>query len=129
MPNMDEMLEVTLAGGRDAPRRARVALLGLNGSLAALRQPVSLLVSELVTNAVRHGGAGLDRTLCLKLDSTPKCVRVEVMDDGPGFQPPAAGAETPLSEGFGLSLVDQIADRWGVELSDGATVWFEIDRA
>lgn len=127
---MDEMLEVTLAGGRDAPRRARVALLGLNGSLAALRQPVSLLVSELVTNAVRHAGAGLDSTVSLKLDSTPKRVRVEVVDAGPGFQPPAAGgAEALPREGFGLSLVDQIADRWGVELSDGATVWFEIDRA
>jgi anti-sigma regulatory factor (Ser/Thr protein kinase) len=125
---MDEMLEVTLAGGREAPGRARTALRGLNGSLARLRQPVSLLISELVTNAVQHGGSGPDRCICVRLACSPERVHAEVIDEGPGFEPRTGRRIDPLGDGFGLAMVDQIADRWGVHVEDGARVWFEIDR-
>jgi anti-sigma regulatory factor (Ser/Thr protein kinase) len=124
----DEMMEVTLAGGRDAPARARTAIHGLNGSLEDLRQPVRLLVTELVTNAVKHGGAGPDRTVQVRLESRSERVRVEVSDEGPGFEPRAGRRIDPLEDGFGLALVDQLADRWGVHVDQGARVWFEIDR-
>src|SRR3954451_3112781 len=104
---MDEMLEVTLGGGNDAPGLARTALSGLNGSLAELRPSVSLLVSELVTNAVRHGGAGPDRTVCIKLDASKQRVRVEVSDDGPGFDHRPTQRSDPPEGGFGFELVDQ----------------------
>jgi anti-sigma regulatory factor (Ser/Thr protein kinase) len=125
---VEEILEVTLAGGRDAPGHARTALHGLNGSLAELRQPVTLLVSELVTNAVKHAGAGPDRTVCLKLDTSADRVHVEVIDEGPGFDPHSRRRIAPREDGFGLSLVDQLSDRWGVEVDDETRVWFEIDR-
>lgn len=125
---MHEMLEVRLAGGHDAPALARSALGGLNGSLADLRYPVSLLVSELVTNAVKHGGADLDRTFCLKLESAAGGVRVEVIDDGPGFKARPGRRIDPIEEGFGFALVDELSDRWGVEANDETLVWFEIDR-
>jgi anti-sigma regulatory factor (Ser/Thr protein kinase) len=119
---------VTLTGGRGAPGHARMALHGLNGSLAELREPVTLLVSELVTNAVKHAATGPDRTVCVKLDSSAGRVRVEVIDEGPGFEPHARRHFDPLEDGFGLALVDQLSDRWGVEVDDETHVWFEIDR-
>jgi anti-sigma regulatory factor (Ser/Thr protein kinase) len=125
---MEEMLEVTLAGGRVAPALARTALRGLNGSLAELRHPVSLLVSELVTNAVMHGGTGPDRIVCVRLDSSGERVRVVVIDKGPGFEPRPTRAVNPIEEGFGLTLVEQLSDRWGVEVDDETRVWLEIDR-
>ena len=126
---MDEALEVRLRGGRQAPGLARTALSGLNGSLAELHYPVSLLVSELVTNAVRHGGTGPESTVCVRLDSTGRFVRVEVVDGGPGFDGRPGRPKNPIQDGFGLVLVDELADRWGVEANDDETlVWFEIDR-
>jgi two-component sensor histidine kinase len=125
---MDEMLEVTLAGGREAPGLVRSALYGLNGSLAELRKPVSLLVSELVTNAVKHGRAGRDRPVRVKLNSSDEQVHVEVIDNGPGFEPRGGRRINPIEQGFGLTLVEEISDRWGVEVGDETRVWFEIDR-
>jgi anti-sigma regulatory factor (Ser/Thr protein kinase) len=125
---MDEMLEVTLAGGRAAPGLARRALAAMNGSLAELRYPVSLLVSELVTNSVEHAGAGEDRNVCVKLDAASAHVRVEVIDEGPGFEGRRERQIDPIEDGFGLALVDQLSDRWGVEVNDETRVWFEIDR-
>lgn len=124
----EEILELTLGIGRDAPARARTALGGLNGSLGDLRQPVRLLVSELVTNAVQHGGARSGTTVQVRLESFCDHVRVEVRDQGPGFETPAVEMPDPPAAGFGLALVDELTDRWGVEPGDGALVWFEIDR-
>ena len=88
---------------------------------------VHLLVTELVSNAVRHGGAGESDPPIMHLAVAPGCVRVEVCDTGPGFEP---GRPAPYGEGgYGLFLVDSVASRWGVELEDGACcVWFEFDR-
>jgi anti-sigma regulatory factor (Ser/Thr protein kinase) len=84
-----------------------------------------LLVSELVTNAVRHGDGSEPVELHATWNSE---VRIEVSDHGDGFTPtPRIGA---LDEpgGFGLYLVGQLADRWGVETDAGTTVWFVLRR-
>lgn len=84
-----------------------------------------LLVSEVVTNAVRHGGNGQPVELHASWNSE---VRVEVCDRGDGFTPaPRLGA---LDEpgGFGLFLIGRLADRWGVDTDDGTTVWFVLRR-
>jgi anti-sigma regulatory factor (Ser/Thr protein kinase) len=88
-------------------------------------ETLRLLVSEVVTNAVRHGSATEPVNLNVHWNSE---VRVEVCDHGTGFTPhPRLGA---LDEpgGFGLYLVGRLADRWGVETSDGTTVWFVLRR-
>ena len=117
-----------LNGGLEAAAAARRAIVAGNGQLpAAVRQDVLLLVTELVTNAVRHAGAGPERLLQVELLHRPGWVAVAVADDGPGHRwrpAPAAGDETG---GWGLFLVDRIAARWGVEhATSGRRVWFEI---
>jgi anti-sigma regulatory factor (Ser/Thr protein kinase) len=122
------MLNLLLTEESGAPATAREALRNGNGMLPdAIRDDVLLLVSELVTNAVRHAGAGPDRPLQLQLLRGPRWVVVAIRDEGPGFTwrpAPPAGNE---SGGWGLFLVDQIADDWGVECTaSGTRVWFEI---
>ena len=84
-----------------------------------------LIVSELVTNAVRHGGARTpDETLELHVALVGEAVRLEVVDPGDGFEP---GAHGPRHDGgYGLHLLDRLAARWGVAGSAPTTVWTEL---
>jgi anti-sigma regulatory factor (Ser/Thr protein kinase) len=121
-------LNLTLTEESGAAAAARRALQEGNGVLPpAIRDDVLLLVTELVTNAVRHAGAGPERPVQIQLLHRAGCVVVAVADEGPGFTwdpNPSAGSE---SGGWGLFLVDQTADRWGVErTTSGSCVWFEI---
>lgn len=91
-----------------------------------VREDVRLLVSELVSNSVRHAGVAPDDLIGVSVEVEKGRLRVEVSDGGPGFKP----VSTPSLEsgsGFGLRLVDQLAHRWGVLLDDRARVWFEIE--
>lgn len=119
-----------LPGGTAAPAQARDAVDGLLGKVGpALHEDLRLLVSELVTNSIRHATIGAQDTLGLVLWLSARKVRVEVHDPGPGFDPGAVsrGAEATAG-GWGLVLLDRVADRWGVELVGSCCVWFEIDR-
>ena len=82
-----------------------------------------LLVSELVTNAVRHAaGERFEVRLVLR----PGVLRLEVRDGGEGFEPVVAPSDDG-SGGYGLYIVDRLSDRWGVERRPGS-VWLELDR-
>jgi anti-sigma regulatory factor (Ser/Thr protein kinase) len=122
-------MTVTLDIPRDiqAPATARAAVRRLEDRLAPdLVEDVTLLVSELVTNGIKYGGEGVIR---LEIEApAPGNVRVEVVDQGVGFLPVARTRPRTEAGGWGLHLVEQLADRWGVH--EGSThVWFEIDRA
>jgi anti-sigma regulatory factor (Ser/Thr protein kinase) len=83
-----------------------------------------LLVSELVTNAMRHGG----EPIRLVADLTSSGLRVEVYDGNCDAFPAIRDIRPDAPGGRGLRLVDALADRWGtVEVGDGKCVWFEID--
>jgi anti-sigma regulatory factor (Ser/Thr protein kinase) len=123
-------LRMPLGNDRHAPSAARHALRELRGELGEARFLLcELLVSELVTNVVRHGPG--DRALAaadMRVRLYGDCVRVEVRDDGPGFTPrPRAEGQDPGS-GWGLHLVDELADEWGVEPGLQNCVWFEVAR-
>ena len=122
---MDDM-SFELAGGPYAVTAARLALADLESQLeTSVAFDVRLLVSELVTNSVQHAQVAAEDSIVLAVSFTDRCVRVEVRDDGPGFEPPSAPPPEDADAGWGLFLVEQLADAWGVE---GKTVWFEIDR-
>jgi anti-sigma regulatory factor (Ser/Thr protein kinase) len=90
---------------------------------------VRLLVSELVTNALRHAGLTDDERIALEVGVTATAVRVEVTDHGRGFDPSAVPTDPEAAEGWGLYLVATLSDRWGAESNgDSTRVWFELDR-
>jgi anti-sigma regulatory factor (Ser/Thr protein kinase) len=120
-------LSVRFDRGPSAASAARSALLALDERIdGRVLDDIRLLVSELVTNAIRHaeahgGVVELDVTL---VDDR---VRVEVADPGPGFEPQPRDDEMSRPGGWGLYLVDRIADRWGVIRNRMNRVWFELD--
>jgi anti-sigma regulatory factor (Ser/Thr protein kinase) len=119
-----------LAGGPYAVTAARLALADLDSRLdASTAFDVRLLVSELVTNSVQHARVGAEDSIRLHVDIRGEIVRVEVSDNGPGFEPKEPTPDADTDSGWGLFLVNQLADRWGVERAGEGCVWFEIDRA
>jgi len=90
-------------------------------------EDATLLVSELVTNAVRHAPQEGTPEVELRLERGPERVRVVVSDAGAGFVAAPRLPTASESSGWGLYLVDRIADRWGVISKDRNEVWFEID--
>jgi serine/threonine-protein kinase RsbW len=124
---MEGTLELTLPAEPRSVAEARAKVCdAIEPYLAdGASETLRLLVSEVVTNAVMHGDSTQPVELHAHWNSE---VRIEVSDHGEGFTPaPRVGA---LDEpgGFGLYLVGQLADRWGVETNDGTTVWFVLQR-
>lgn len=118
----NEMREVALhiESNVNAPRVSRTHLAPLRPSLEPRYDDVLLVVSELVTNSVRHSQTnGID----VKVQAVDGRIRVEVSDDGPGFT-----TDTPRGDGLGLMLVEKLADRWGLTSADQFTVWAELGR-
>jgi hypothetical protein len=114
-------LELSLPLDPFAPRAARHHIAQLDRPSPDLRDAVVLLSSELVTEAVERSEAG---AIELRAWMPADVVRVEV--HGP---PAASGEATVQPAAYGSLLLDQIADRWSIEPSDGAVcAWFEIDR-
>ena len=122
-----QTLELTLPSEPGSVARARTEVCKAiepdleDGQVETLR----LLVSEVVTNAVRHGNSTSDVELNARWNSE---VRVEVSDHGEGFTPvPRMGAFDEPG-GFGLYLVGRLAHRWGVETNASTRVWFVLRR-
>ncbi|MDW5598493.1 ATP-binding protein [Conexibacter stalactiti] len=126
-------IAVTLAAGPDAPQHARHAAAEALAHWPQDRRDAALLIiSELVTNAVRHGARREDDGIALVVRRRGQGTRIEVTD------PRALGgavAESTVDRddkrsGWGLSIVAELTDRWGVERGTGRTcVWCEIDHA
>jgi len=119
-------LSLTCGGGVLAPVRARAALRALVGDVDPDRLALlQLLISELVTNSVVHGGAGCTQQITMQVTIGGNTVHGEVRDSGPGFLP----ADSPVPRelgGLGLVIVDRSANRWGTT-HEGRRVWFEMD--
>lgn len=89
------------------------------------RDSFVLLVSELVSNAIRHAPPEPDGRIVLKLDVDNGTARAAVIDGGRRFDFEQATFD-PMTPHFGLMLVDQLANRWGLSLDGEKAVWFEI---
>jgi anti-sigma regulatory factor (Ser/Thr protein kinase) len=118
-------LEVNLPRAETAPAVARQTLthayverVGPN-----LLDDAKLLVSELTSNALRHGRGEI--TLRARLDDNR--LLVEVIDAGSGFERALLHRDFPAVGGWGLEIVEDVASRWGVH--EGTThVWFELEQ-
>jgi anti-sigma regulatory factor (Ser/Thr protein kinase) len=87
-----------------------------------LRDAAVLLVGEVVTNAVVHGGG----RFLLHVDATPERLRVEVTDAGDG-DPKVLQMTGDREHGRGMAIVDALATTWGTDrLGRRKTVWFEL---
>ena len=116
-------LELSLAPDPESVRTMRRAL-AKGGLSPDIDHTVTLLSSEIVTNAIRH--AAQHGPIRVEATLVPDFARVAVTDSGPGFDP---GVRHD-ARGYGLRLVDKLASDWGVESGEdgGTRVWFEVDR-
>jgi anti-sigma regulatory factor (Ser/Thr protein kinase) len=107
--------------------RARERVVALAEPFVAAQRiaDLRLVISEVITNAVRHGGEG-----DMLVTVTPKqgYLCVQVTDTGDGFAPRPRAFEPDDDGGFGLFLVERLTRRWGLTRENSNTrVWFEFD--
>ena len=121
------VLRLALPSDASAVRLARQVTRGALAGwhLGQLEEAAVLLVSELVTNAVRH--ARDTGAIGLELASTGTRLRVEIQDGDPSWRQMDILADDDES-GFGFLVVDSLADRWGLRrVCAGKAVWAELD--
>lgn len=125
MSSTSEPVALTLPTDAHAPRRARDFVREVAGATVGedALDRVELLVSEVVTNAVRYGAPPI--TLALAHEDADLVVRVS---DGNPAPPVQRHAKDWEESGRGIELVDLLSDEWGVEPSEtGKAVWFRLE--
>ncbi|MET7286319.1 ATP-binding protein [Streptomyces sp. NPDC005573] len=130
VPAPPGLFSVPLSATRRGARLARLLATEQLRSWELPLDPARLVVAELAANAVLHGRvAGRGFRLTLRLDP-PSVLRIEVADTrGDRLPVPAPPVEEPGESGYGLLMVGELADRWGVRCGPvpGKTVWAELD--
>lgn len=113
------MTETTLRVKADAqaPRISRSKISEIRDEIGARFDDVVLVVSELVTNSVRHGRGDIE----VAIRRLPEKIRIEVTDSGDGFS-----TKSPRGDGMGLNIIERISDEWGVRLDGNCTVWADL---
>jgi anti-sigma regulatory factor (Ser/Thr protein kinase) len=124
-------VEIALSANDEAPGAARTAVRRwLTGrALSAVVDNVRLVVSELVTNSVRHGGAGAGAPVLTRIRLASGTLRVEVEDRGRGGVVALRPGNLDVGGGFGLHLVEAVSQSWGVERTPtgGTRVWAVLE--
>ncbi|MFF3755339.1 ATP-binding protein [Streptomyces sp. NPDC002018] len=100
-----------------------------NWGLSELEDSASLVVSELLANAARHGRVSPGREIETRYLPRLGAVRIEVYDSSP-CRPVLRGLDPDALDGRGLILVAALADEWGVGVRDdgapGKVVWADL---
>jgi serine/threonine-protein kinase RsbW len=125
------LMELSLTPTVAAPARARAAVtawLGQESQDAVLTEMALLLVSELVTNCVRHARVTDDEPLRLDASLSTTTLRLELWDNGTdgtvARRPPGRDGD---AGGFGLDFVARLSSGWGIDRdAAGTTVWLEL---
>jgi anti-sigma regulatory factor (Ser/Thr protein kinase) len=129
---MESQIDLSLTPTSEAVSAARHSLDELEGLLPPEKlEDVQLVVSELVTNSIRHAGLSPNDQILLTVVISGRSVRGRVCDPGLGFEKPSElRPRSDFSGGWGLPIVETISDRWGVERNGSeeglVCVWFEI---
>ena len=123
-----ERQELVVVAEPAAVRKARGWLSALADGLVGPPRigDLELALTEVMTNAVRHGTKG--GAVRLAATAKPEFLCVQVTDEGPGFVPRPGAMGSDEHGGFGLFIVERLTRRWGVTREDQHTrVWFEFD--
>ncbi|MBA3422218.1 MAG: ATP-binding protein [Thermoleophilaceae bacterium] len=113
----------------EAAGKARDALGQLEGELEdRVLEDMRLLVTELVTNSVRHAEAVPEAHVRLEVSVDADRVLLAVEDGGSGFAPAARTPDSPDDSGWGLHFVERMSSRWGVNANGRTRVWLELAR-
>ncbi|MBF8173951.1 ATP-binding protein [Streptomyces olivaceus] len=95
--------------------------------LHELTDAAEICASELVTNVIKHVGPDTPSTLVAAVSGSH--LRIEVHDPDARALPTLTGASLDAETGRGMTLVDGVSDRWGVELAgDHKVTWCEFRR-
>jgi two-component sensor histidine kinase len=108
----------------DAPRDARRAVEEQRDLPPSVRYDLLIVVTELLTNALRHSRPVAGGRIFLGVRAEPDVVHVEVRDPGTGFTVREPNRDS--DGGFGLVAVDRISSDWGVSVTDTTLVWATI---
>ena len=122
-PALDPTVDQTIACSPHAPGVARRAVEELGGDVdPGVIRDAQLLVSEVVTNSIKHSGS--DDPIRLRVWARQTGLKVEVAVGGLGFwgEPPAVAGDG----GRGLLILESLADSWGRTCDMRARVWFEL---
>jgi anti-sigma regulatory factor (Ser/Thr protein kinase) len=116
---------VTFEADPSAPGVARSLLCDFLGTEVSrtLAQAAVLGTNELVTNSVKHCESDPTNLIGMALDLDTKRLRVTVFDTD-GSDPAFRDDESR----WRMTLVDSVADRWGVQAAAPSSAWFEVDR-
>jgi anti-sigma regulatory factor (Ser/Thr protein kinase) len=131
LPAFGRLAEIAVPTGSGAPGAARHVVAHCLARLVPSRivEQTQLLVSELVTNSVRHGDLEEHDTVLMRIYVAADSLRVEVENPGAAGVVALDRPDVRGGRGFGLQLLERVASRWGVSRGQTTTVWFEMARA
>jgi two-component sensor histidine kinase len=127
-------LEFELPASADASRLARERLhehLPVTSGEAE-RENALLLTTELVTNAVRHGALSAGDRIVMVVEDSDHAIRISIVQPTPASglsiarDARAPSPDRAVPGGLGLVIVDELAERWGVDVGPPGRVWFEL---
>ncbi len=122
------VVAMRLPATSEAVAAARHGLAPLQDVLTSDRlDDVRLLVSELVTNSLRHGSLGPGDEVELTVDLHDRAkVRVVVRDPGTGFALGVQPSDGTGTQGLGLFLLSQLAEAWSITVDGDTSIWFVV---
>ena len=108
--------------------RARFRRWAGSGLSATVRSDALIVLSELVTNSVRHARAPAGAPVTVTAELTDRVLRLEVADAGHDRRFARRRPDLERGGGFGLQLVERLSQRWGIAEAEGTVVWCEFAR-
>jgi anti-sigma regulatory factor (Ser/Thr protein kinase) len=130
-PEFGRLVEIAVPTGARAPGAARRVVAHCLSRLVTpgILDATQLLVSELVTNSVRHAELDTRDTVLMRIYVAAESLRVEVENPGAAGVVALHRPDREVGRGFGLQLLELVATRWGVRRARSTTVWFDMARA
>lgn len=106
---------------KSAPQISRSKLTEIRDQIESRFDDVALVISELVSNSVRHAGSSGEIAVRINIDQA--LIHIEVTDSGAGFDP-----DQPR-DGMGLDIVESLSEDWGIEMNGSCTVWADLAKS